>query len=83
MNLSAGLNLEPGKAICYSGFREGQSPETQVFPTYEEIKEELQLFDEFMNKAVSANIPGVNVLEIVSAYNKIRTFINENLDKEK
>ncbi|RXP44339.1 glycosyl hydrolase [Lutibacter sp. HS1-25] len=33
--------MEAGKAICYSGFREGQSPETGVFPTYEEIKEDL------------------------------------------
>jgi exo-beta-1,3-glucanase (GH17 family) len=41
MNLKIGLNLEPGKAICYSGFREGQSPETGVYPTYEEIKEDL------------------------------------------
>lgn len=41
MKLSAGLKLKPGKAICYSGFREGQSPETGIFPTYEEIKEDL------------------------------------------
>jgi exo-beta-1,3-glucanase (GH17 family) len=41
MNLTAGLKLKPGKAICYSGFREGQSPETGIFPTYEEIKEDL------------------------------------------
>ena len=32
-----------GKAICYSGFREGQSPDTGIFPTYEEIKEDLLL----------------------------------------
>ncbi|HSQ47135.1 MAG TPA: glycosyl hydrolase family 17 protein [Lutibacter sp.] len=41
MKLSARLKLKPGKAICYSGFREGQSPETGIFPTYEEIKEDL------------------------------------------
>lgn len=29
------------KAICYSGFREGQSPDSGIFPTYEEIKEDL------------------------------------------
>ena len=34
------LNIEAGKAICYSGFREGQSP-GGVFPSYEEIKEDL------------------------------------------
>lgn len=28
-------------AICYSGFRDGQSPQTNTFPTYNEIKEDL------------------------------------------
>lgn len=30
-------------AICYSGFREGQSPENGAFPSYQEIKEDLQI----------------------------------------
>ncbi len=29
------------KAICYSGFRDGQSPDAGIFPSYEEIKEDL------------------------------------------
>lgn len=37
------LNIEVGKAICYSGFREGQSPESGNFPTYEQVKEDLFL----------------------------------------
>nr|WP_320119288.1 hypothetical protein [uncultured Marinifilum sp.] len=37
------LNIEFDKAICYSGFREGQSPDTGVFPTYDQIKEDLLL----------------------------------------
>ncbi len=40
MNYSKELNIVPGKAICYSGFREGQMPGGEV-PTYEEIKEDL------------------------------------------
>lgn len=40
MNLKTGLNIEPGKAICYSGFREGQNP-GGIVPSYEEIKEDL------------------------------------------
>lgn len=28
-------------AICYSGYREGQSPPSSVFPTYEQIREDL------------------------------------------
>jgi exo-beta-1,3-glucanase (GH17 family) len=40
MKYTKALNIEPGKAICYSGFREGQHP-GGVFPSYEEIKEDL------------------------------------------
>jgi len=35
------LNIPPGRAICYSGFRDGQSPETGIFPTYDQVKEDL------------------------------------------
>ena len=35
------LSLAGGKAICYSGYRQGQSPETGIYPTYEQIKEDL------------------------------------------
>lgn len=42
MNSFKALNLEKGRAICYSGFREGQSP-AGIFPSYEEIKEDLLL----------------------------------------
>jgi len=30
-----------GKGICYSGYRTGQSPITRIYPTYEEILEDL------------------------------------------
>lgn len=41
MKIQELLNQALGRAICYSGFREGQSPVTGVFPSYEEIKEDL------------------------------------------
>jgi len=41
MKIKELLDIEPGKAICYSGFREGQSPESGIFPSYEQIKEDL------------------------------------------
>jgi exo-beta-1,3-glucanase (GH17 family) len=41
MNLYKTLGLASGKAICYSGYREGQSPETGIFPSYEQVKEDL------------------------------------------
>ncbi len=40
MNYTKALKIAPGKAICYSGFREGQHP-GGIFPSYEEIKEDL------------------------------------------
>jgi exo-beta-1,3-glucanase (GH17 family) len=40
MNYTEALQIPPGKAICYSGFREGQDP-GGVFPSYEEVKEDL------------------------------------------
>jgi len=40
MNYTKKLNIKPGKAICYSGFREGQNP-GGVYPSYDEIKEDL------------------------------------------
>ncbi len=40
MKYTNALKIAAGKAICYSGFREGQHP-GGVFPSYEEIKEDL------------------------------------------
>jgi len=41
MNLFNSFGLARGKAICYSGYRDGQSPETGIYPTYNQIKEDL------------------------------------------
>lgn len=40
MDYTKELKIAAGKAICYSGFREGQMPGGKV-PSYEEIKEDL------------------------------------------
>ncbi|MEM8583290.1 MAG: glycosyl hydrolase family 17 protein [Bacteroidota bacterium] len=37
------LNFRFDPAICYSGYREGQSPDIGVYPTYEQIKEDLEI----------------------------------------
>lgn len=37
------LLMPPGNAICYSGYREGQSPQTGDYPSYDEILEDLRL----------------------------------------
>ena len=42
MNFYKRFDLLPAKAICYSGFRDGQQP-GGVSPTYDEVKEDLLL----------------------------------------
>lgn len=42
MNSFKKLDLAPGRAICYSGFRQGQQPGGK-YPDYQEIKEDLLL----------------------------------------
>lgn len=39
------LLIPHGNAICYSGYREGQSPQTGDFPTYDQISEDLALLE--------------------------------------
>jgi len=42
MNKNTISGISPGRAICYSGFRQGQQP-GGVYPGYEEIKEDLMI----------------------------------------
>ncbi len=41
--MSAALKLPSGNAICYSGYRHGQSPNDKVYPSLAEIREDLQI----------------------------------------
>lgn len=41
MNRYQDLGIEFGPAICYSGYRDGQNPGTETYPTYEQVKEDL------------------------------------------
>ena len=41
MNFLKKLNLPNKKAICYSGYRKGQSPDKGIYPTYKQIYEDL------------------------------------------
>ena len=38
-------SLPYGRAICYSGYRNGQSPVTGAYPSYEQIKEDLLILE--------------------------------------
>ncbi len=35
------IRKNPSNAICYSGYRQGQSPRQEIFPSYAEIREDL------------------------------------------
>lgn len=37
------LKLPPGNAICYSGYREGQDPNRRLYPSLDEIREDLHI----------------------------------------
>jgi exo-beta-1,3-glucanase (GH17 family) len=37
------LGIEFGNAICYSGYRAGQSPHTGTFPSYDEVVDDLRI----------------------------------------
>lgn len=37
------MTIKYGKGVCYSGYREGQSPITGVYPTYAQILEDLTI----------------------------------------
>ncbi|MEM8681988.1 MAG: glycosyl hydrolase family 17 protein [Pseudomonadota bacterium] len=40
------MQFEHGNAICYSGYRDGQSPHAQSYPSYEQIREDLLILNE-------------------------------------
>jgi len=37
--------IKYGKGICYSGYRDGQSPISKKYPTYEQVKEDLLILE--------------------------------------
>ncbi len=61
------LNIPYGRAICYSGFRDGQSPESGIFPSYEEVKEDLLLLQEHWKylRLYDCDLHAETVLEVI------------------
>ena len=39
------MGIGHGNAICYSGYRKGQSPDSQTYPSYSQVKEDLLILD--------------------------------------
>jgi len=40
------LGIDFGNAICYSGYRQGQSPVDGTYPSYQQVVEDLKILDE-------------------------------------
>ncbi|MCC5939964.1 MAG: glycosyl hydrolase [Balneolaceae bacterium] len=66
------LGIEPGRAICYSGFREGQVP-GENYPSYEEVKEDLMILrpDFKYLRMYDCDLHTITTLDVIE---------NENLD---
>ena len=45
-NMKNTLDIEHGNAICYSGYRQDQSPQNGTFPSYAEVSEDLHILKE-------------------------------------
>ncbi|MGV6846141.1 MAG: glycoside hydrolase family 17 protein [Lutibacter sp.] len=74
MNLNNKINSLPsGRAICYSGFREGQSPELNIFPSYNQVKEDLLILQKNWQfiRLYNCDLHAETVLEVIK---------NENLN---
>jgi exo-beta-1,3-glucanase (GH17 family) len=46
MKFAQKLGIDFGNAICYSGYREGQSPRDNTYPSYEQVVEDLKILTE-------------------------------------
>lgn len=67
------LNIPFGTAICYSGYRDGQSPDTQTYPSYEQVKEDLLILQDRWKylRVYDCSLHAERVLEVIQ---------NEKLD---
>ena len=61
------LNIPFGRAICYSGYREGQSPDTQTYPSYEQVKEDLLILQDRWKylRVYDCSVHAERVLEVI------------------
>ncbi|MFU8793706.1 MAG: glycosyl hydrolase family 17 protein [Acholeplasmataceae bacterium] len=71
-----------GKAICYSGYREGQNPMNQKFPSYQQIKEDLLILEKDFDyiRMYDQSAYTLRTLEVIKAENiQLKVFLTMNL----
>jgi exo-beta-1,3-glucanase (GH17 family) len=61
------LTLPSGRAICYSGYRRGQSPAEKVFPSADEIREDLQILHKHWSllRLYDCSVHAERVLDVI------------------
>ena len=61
------VRLPTGRAICYSGYRHGQSPDSKVYPTVEQIREDLVILQPHwpLLRLYDCSLHAERVLEII------------------
>ena len=62
-------SLSAGNAICYSGYRHGQSPNTQIYPSIDEIRQDLHILNQHwkMLRLYDCTAHAARVLEVIRA----------------
>ena len=60
--------IDYGKAVCYSGYREGQSPVHRIYPTYDQVLEDLLILSKFFNyiRMYDVSVHANTVLKVIS-----------------
>jgi len=63
------LKLPTGNAICYSGYRHGQSPGEKIYPSLEEIREDLRILQKNWRllRLYDCSTHAERVLEVIRA----------------
>jgi exo-beta-1,3-glucanase (GH17 family) len=61
------LKLPSGRAICYSGYRRGQSPAARIYPSVEEIREDLRILRKHWQllRLYDCSLHAERVLEVI------------------
>jgi exo-beta-1,3-glucanase (GH17 family) len=63
------FKLPSGNAICYSGYRDGQSPGEKIYPSHQEIREDLLMLSKHWRllRLYDCSPHGERVLEVIHA----------------
>ena len=64
--------LKYAKAICYSGYRRGQSPKTGICPSYEQIKEDIQILNQEGYRYIRMYDPNQHAEYVISAIRELK-----------